>query len=90
MKGAMQAIVRLGRSGGARARGGARRRGSVPLRGARATAAVPRRGRASLSSCAKVVTCVTRYHLPTRKHYFYCTPKRNESIQQSRASLFEF
>lgn len=46
---------------GGEARWRAARRGlCVPLRGARATAVVPRRGRASLSSCAKVVTCVTR------------------------------
>lgn len=53
----LEEVARRRRGGAAaRRRGG----GSVPLRGARAAAAVPRRGRASLSSCAKVVTCVTR------------------------------
>lgn len=63
--------VWLGRLGvrrreGARRRGGRAARCRYVVRARRLRCAVPRRGRASLSSCAKVVTCVTWTH-------FLCT-----------------
>lgn len=50
--------------------------------------ATTRRGRASLSSCAKVVTCVTPYHFPTREHH-HCsrTIQWNGSIWQVNNNL---
>lgn len=60
--------------------------GSVPLR-ARATAALPRSGRASLISCAKLITCVIRSHfLHTRT--IFCTIVWIELVYERRG--FEF